>query len=151
MEKIANITGVICISVFVMGLLYELGAFEKTSKAIKFVFAIYITATLFNSLGDMDINIQNTDFYNQQYQQDFNIAFQDELIRQTQEELECMIKKRLEEKNIAYNLVTVHILEQNGNLTADEIVIKCKNIYAEKAFECISDITDENTKIIIGE
>jgi len=151
MEKIVNSIGALCISVFIMGMLYQLGAFEKTAKTIKFVIAIYIVLTVINSFENLNFNLQNTDFTTQYYQQDINRDFQNEIIKETARELENVIKNRLEEKNIAYNSVEVHILEQNGNLTADKIFIECENIYAQDIERCISDIADETTKIIIGD
>lgn len=149
MENIAQFTGILCIAVFIMGLFYQLGCFEKTARIIRFITAICIISLVFNSMGDINfipfIYSLNIEEYN--YEDNFCSS----VIYETQNELEEIIKKRLEEKNISYNWVQVHILEQNGNLTADEIIVSCDKKYADAVYSCIGDIATENTMINIGD
>ena len=151
MEKIADVTGVLCISVFVMGIFYQLGGFEKTSKVIRFIVALYIISTVFTSFEyfkyvplEYDI-IVDKDIY------DYDVDFYNSVIYKTKINLEEIIKNRLDEKNISYENVSVHILEQNGAVIADEIEIDCKAGDTEAVYSCIDDMLTEDTKVIIGD
>lgn len=151
MEKIADVTGVLCISVFVMGIFYQLGGFEKTSKVIRFIVALYIISTVFTSFEyfkyvplEYDI-IVDKDIY------DYDVDFYNSVIYKTKINLEEIIKNRLDEKNISYENVSVHILEQNGAVIADEIEIDCKASDTEAVYSCIDDMLTEDTKVIIGD
>lgn len=151
MENLARITGVVCVCVFVMGLFYQMGGFDKTSKVIRFVISISVVSTIFLNMGNLSFipDLKNTIYDNEQYKYEEN--FYDIVMLNTQEELESVIKNRLLEKNISYNSVKVHILEQNGNLTAEKIVVDCDKEYADEVYLCTEDIITENTEIIIGE
>ncbi|MBR2028914.1 MAG: hypothetical protein IKA10_08025 [Oscillospiraceae bacterium] len=151
MEKTAYITGILCIAVFIMGLFYQLGGFEKTERIIRFVTAVCIVSMLFNSIRDFELTPFIQGIQNETEQYNFEDSFYSSVISETQAELEDIIKKRLSEKNISYNSVEVHILEQNGNLTAGEIIVSCDKKYADTVYGCISDIATENTKINIGD
>ena len=151
MEKIADVTGVLCISVFVMGIFYQLGGFEKTSKVIRFIVALYIISTVFTSFEyfkyvplEYDI-IVDKDIY------DYDVDFYNSVIYKTKINLEEIIKNRLDEKNISYENVSVHILEQNGAVIADEIEIDCKAGDTEAVYSCIDDMLTKDTKVIIGD
>lgn len=151
MEKIADVTGVLCISVFVMGIFYQLGGFEKTSKVIRFIVALYIISTVFTSFEyfkyvplEYDI-IVDKDIY------DYDVDLYNSVIYKTKTNLEEIIKNRLDEKNISYENVSVHILEQNGAVIADEIEIDCKAGDTEAVYSCIDDMLTEDTKVIIGD
>ena len=151
MEKIADVIGVLCISVFVMGIFYQLGGFEKTSKVIRFIVALYIISTVFTSFEyfkyvplEYDI-IVDKDIY------DYDVDFYNSVIYKTKINLEEIIKNRLDEKNISYENVSVHILEQNGAVIADEIEIDCKAGDTEAVYSCIDDMLTEDTKVIIGD
>lgn len=151
MEKIADVTGVLCISVFVMGIFYQLGGFEKTSKVIRFIVALYIISTVFTSFEyfkyvplEYDI-IVDKDIY------DYDVDFYNSVIYKTKINLEEIIKNRLDEKNISYENVSVHILEQNGAVIADEIEIDCKASDTEAVYSCIDDMLTKDTKVIIGD
>ena len=149
MEKIAHLTGVLCISVFVMGVFYQIGGFDKTARIIRFVTALCIISMVFKGIKEVDFMSFPHSIYREEY--DFEDSFYDGLIFETQLQLEELIKKRLAEKNISYNFVQVHILEQNGNLTAEEIIVICDKNCTDAVYNCISDMVTENTIITIGE
>ncbi len=111
MAGIAKTVGVLCISVVAMGILYDLGNFKATEKTLKFVISLYIIATVFNSLRttklEFDIDIEGE---NQIYYQNSEVL-KNEIISQTEKELTELIKKRMAEKNISYNSISLHILE----------------------------------------
>lgn len=151
MEHIAKIAGTLCISVMVMGILYEAGSFAATEKVIKFVITVYILVTVAAAVKGADFKpdsiIQNIDYHaysNSQY-------LKQQIVADTEKQLEQLIVQRLEQKNICYNSVSVHILEQNGNITADSITVVCESGYTIQVMECIADIATEETQINIGE
>lgn len=151
MEKIADVTGILCISVFVMGLFYQIGGFEKTAKVIRFIVAICIISIVFTGFKDfMQFPFLN-DIVIEGYEYDYNDEFYNGVIYIAQEEIEKIIKSRLDEKNISYKDINVHILEQSGTVVADEITIICDNSNAEEVYENIKDILTEDTNLIIGE
>ena len=151
MEGLTAAAGVLCVSVFVVGILYEMGCFVATAKIIRFVTAIIITITVlksFNSIDKIKIKTENySDIYSNTYQQNLN----EMIIENTRHELEKIIKRRLEEKNISYKSVEVHILEQNGNVTVDTIYIDCDKKAQTAVRQCIQDILAEDAKLVIGE
>lgn len=150
MQQVAAVVGTLCMATFVMGLLYEVGSFDKTAKTIKYVIAIYITVTVIKGFDIDEIKTEIPEILQNTSEYTYNENFEKEVLRNTELGVETTIKNRLDEKNISYNQVSVHILEQNGNLTAGEITVKCEDIYRDAVLECISDISDENTKINIG-
>ena len=151
MESLTAAAGVLCVSVFVVGILYEMGCFVATAKIIRFVTAIIITITVlksFNSIDKIKIKTENySDIYSNAYQQNLK----EMIMENTRQELEKIIKSRLEEKNISYKSVKVHILEQNGNVTVDTIYIDCDKKSQTAVKQCIQDILAEDAKLVIGE
>ena len=117
---------------------------------IKFVISIYILVTVIDSFGRnrvdfrFDMKIQAYETY--EYTQDY----MEYLIAETEKELEKEIESRLSEKNISYNHISVHILEQNNNLTAGKIVADC-NADEAAVREILQDIITEDTELVTGE
>lgn len=150
MEQIAANISVLCILVFVCGILYQLGCFSATEKVIKFIIAVYIVFFAVKSFANFNpkITLENyTQFYQEQNTQLFKVS----LIDETEKNLEEIVKNRLEEKNISYKDISVHILEQNGNLTVDGIYIDCENKDKDAVYKCIEDMLSEHTNVFIGE
>ena len=150
MEQIAKTVGILCVSVIAADIFCNTGYFPATEKIIKFVVAVYIILTGFKTVNSIDIK---PDFklpeyqYTYEYQSEFNYA----VIAETEKITEGMIIKKLSEKNISYNHVSVHILEQNDILFTDTIVIGCEDRYVSTVKECIEEFITEDTKLIIGE
>ena len=151
MESAALKIGSICMLIFLVGILYEFGGFEKSKKAIKFVIALYITVAMIKSVQNVQLKINLPEDLDTSVDSEYVYDFKREVIARTQDNMEILIKKRLDEKKLSYNQVSVHILEQNGNLTASEIIIKSEGSSKDLIYECISDIADDETKIYIGE
>ena len=151
MEQITRIAGVICISVMIMGILYEMGAFPATEKAIRFVIAIYIMLTVFTTVSDTKLQLDYGRYRRETDTQHSTQQLTQQLAQQTGTELEKIIENRLKQKNISYNSISVHILEQNGVLYADSINVQCPQRYTAQVLECISDIATEKTRVTTGE
>lgn len=150
MEKISEICGILCFTVITMNILYSFGFFPATEKVVKFVFSIFIVLTIIKAIQSTDTIVFDFSFQQengQHYKEDFMEIVCDE----TEKKAEEIITKRLDEKNISYNYLSVHIMEQNDTLTADRIVIRCDNKDILSAEQCISDFVTEDTVIEIGE
>ena len=151
METVTKAMGTVCIAVMLMGIIYELGCFKTTEKVMKFVITVYVMVTFLATVSDTKIQLDFVaeDIDGHTYSNRQQIT--EQIVNSTQKELENIIRQRLEQKNICYNSVSVHILEQNGNLTADRIVVQCPQQYTSQVTECISDIITEDTQLITGE
>ena len=151
MEQLQHMTGVMCILIMIVGIIKEVGSFSSTEKLIKLVAAVYIIVAFFkvinNSQQELSFNIDNNEnlqIYNAE-------QLKSDVMREAEIRLEQIVKNRLDEKNISYNSLSVHILEQNSNVVIDKIVIDCDSIYLTAVEECLYDLTSGNTKIITGE
>lgn len=151
MEKITSMVGTLCICIFVTGILYNIGCFKVTEKTIKFVISIYILVITFKAAMDikLDFSMNSINDISMEYQNTEDAK--DIIIEQTQLDIENIIKNRLDEKNISYNSISVHILEQSNNITIDKIDIQCKPEYKKEVQNCIKDLLTENTVVVIGE
>ena len=149
MEHIAEITGTLCVAVVIMGILYNIGCFTATEKVIKFVISVFIILTVIKS-ADIGAIRFDTQWKEESIMYSNSIDYKEYLISQTEKKLEDEIKNRLAEKNISYNHLSVHILEQNNLLTADRIVINC-NADMSAVKEIVKDIITEDTEIVMGE
>ena len=151
MEHITKVVGTLCIAIMSMGIMYEFGCFKATEKVMKFVITVYVMVTFFATVSDTKIQL---DFVAEDIDSHTHISRQqvtEQIVSNTQKELENIIIQRLEQKNICYNSVSVHILEQNGDLTADRITVHCPQQYIPQVTECLSDLITEETQIITGE
>ena len=151
MEQIAKSVGMLCVLVFILGILFQLGCFEKTAKVIKFVIAVYIVVAIVKSVdgAKMDTNFIYDKNVAEHY--DYQENFETAVLQQLRQNIEETVKGRLNEKNISYNDVSVHILEQNGNLEIEQIEVECKTEDKSAVYNCLQDLLSENTKIIVGE
>ena len=58
---------------------------------------------------------------------------------------------RPNEKNISYNQISVHILEQNGVVSVDEISVEGTDADENDILDLITDMTDSETRVKTGE
>ena len=151
MEQLSKNIGMICVIIVVAGIVFELGKFKSTEKSIRFIIVVYIVVTVFKTFGASEWNIDYESYKADTHYAENSYIFKDTVIFTAQQELEEIIKNRLNEKNISYNSVSVHILEQNGIAKTDKIYVQCDDDLKDDVFECIEDIIGEDTEIIIGE
>lgn len=151
MDNLAKTIGILCVSVMAMGILYNLGSFAVTDKVIKFVISVYIIVAVFGSLKDVDFKVKTDGIVADIYQQDMSDMLKSEIILQTEKDLTEIVKKRLEEKNISYNDISLHILEQNGSLEIKKIMIDCPETSKQAVLGCLQDLVTEDTQIVTGE
>ena len=151
MEQLQHMAGVMCILIMIVGIIKEVGTFSSTEKLIKLVAAVYIIVAFFKVINNSQLelsfsidNKENLQIYNTE-------QLKSDVMREAEIRLEQIVKNRLDEKNISYNSLSVHILEQNSNVVIEKIVIDCDSIYLNAVEECLYDLTSGNTKIITGE
>lgn len=151
MEQVTKTIGMVCIIIMATGILNDIGSFPVSEKVIKFVTALCIIAAFFKSVGgtklEMEFDYNNDDTLYVQNEEYLKSA----VLNRTAEELEQLVKKRLGEKNISYNSVSVHILEQNSSVMIEKIQISCDPEFEAEVRLCLEDITSEGTEILIGE
>ncbi|MBQ9844814.1 MAG: hypothetical protein IJO54_01860 [Oscillospiraceae bacterium] len=151
MEQLAKMTGVLCISVVAMEIVYNLGHFPSVERSVRFITAVYIVLTALKTFGNTQFTIMPPVWDDSSAVHEYTQQFSDTVIEETENKAEEIIRRRLQEKNISYNQVSVHILEQNGLLTAEKIVIECEDSHKAAAEDCIQDFITEETVIITGE
>lgn len=151
MEQIARITGVMCLVIMVVSFINNLGGFACTEKVIKFVTAIIVVALFFKTVNNTQIELHFDNYNNSNISTDDEVYLKYILVEQTAHMLEETVKNRLDEKNISYNTVSVHILEQNNNLIADRIIVDCNKDCENTVKECLQDIISAETVITTGE
>ena len=151
MEKLTNVTGAICIFIIAMGIIGKIGSFTATEKILRFLISVSILIAISESFQktSFEFDVIIPEFSN--YHNSETTVLKNEIISKTQQELEHIIKNRLDAKNISYKSVSVHILEQNGLLTAEKIIVSCDDKDVAAAEECIEDFITTGTEIIIGE
>lgn len=151
MEKIASTTGILCIAVFIMGIFYQLGGFEKTSGIVKFIMSLCVLATMLKNVKGFEPDIDYSQIYDNSFENTYTEELNNEVLSKTEYELEQIIKKRLDEKNISYNQISVHILEQNGVVSVDEISVEGTDADENDILDLIADMTDSETRVKTGE
>lgn len=151
MEQIYNAVGVLCLTSVAAGLLHNMGSFASTEKLIRFVCVMCITVTMFSASDIAEFEFDGL-IYSQQTDDKENIYnLKEIIITETEYETGELIKNRLDEKNIGYDYVFVHILEQSGEIVPVKIEIGCADADTVSIKECIKDLTTEQTVLIIGE
>ena len=151
MEDFISTIGVFCVLIFIIGLLYECGCFATTEKTIRFVVAICMVSITVKSFYNIDFtNISTSDYINTLHYDNYEIL-KKEIINTAKNNIETEIKRRLDEKNISYNYLELHILEENEDVKIDTINIVCSDEYSNDIYACLKDIISDSTKIIIGD
>ena len=151
MEHISTVTGVVCVSVFAVSVLYSFGCFSATEKVVKFVISLYLLTVFIKSITDTRFEFKTNFNGLTAYSGSYTIDFTDIVLEETETNLEQTIKQRLDEKNISYKQISVHILEENEYLTADKIIVQCSEKDVGAVRECIKDMISDNTQVITGE
>ena len=151
MQQIISVIGSVCILIMVTGILADLGSFPVMEKVIRFIIVIFLIVCIFKSFETTQINIE-TDNFETKFVYEQNLDYlKEKIISETEKETQELIKNRLEQKNISYNWLSLHILEQNGNLIVKEIVIDCSESEKNEVYDCIKDVISNETEIKIGE
>ncbi|MBQ6929214.1 MAG: hypothetical protein IJN27_02790 [Oscillospiraceae bacterium] len=96
-------------------------------------------------------DIDYSQIYDNSFENIYTEELNNEVLSKTEYELEQIIKKRLDEKNISYNQISVHILEQNGVVSVDEISVEGTDADENDILDLIADMTDSETRVKTGE
>ena len=115
---IVNI-GKFCILVYLLGMLLSVTGSPLTQKSLRLLLVLYIIAVILNSFRTTSWQI---DMSLNKITEGENFTSSDYIIPAVQQEIEDAIKNQLDEKNISYKDVNVHIIEQKEYIKIDEIV-----------------------------
>ncbi|MEG3029526.1 MAG: hypothetical protein RR827_03930 [Oscillospiraceae bacterium] len=153
MESIAKFIGILCMASFIMSILMNFGKFEATEKIIRFVISIFIIVTIFKpySFGD---TFNSFEFAPISWEKPLidQSKVNDLVIEKTKENLAELVKIRLSQKNISYISLNLHILNQDGSLSIDQIeIMGCDESQKVEIKSCLEDIITENTEIVLGD
>ncbi len=119
METIIKSVGILCTTAYLTGILTNFIPMDFTVKAIRLTVAVYILTSLLIPAGNLDFEYGLSDVI----VEDYTEKAREYVTHQTEIQLENSISKQLDEKNIAYNSVNVHIHKQNDMMEIEKIYI----------------------------
>ncbi len=119
METIIKSVGMLCTTAYLTGILTNFIPMDYTAKAVRLAVAVYILSSLLIPAVALDYEYGLSDVI----VEDYTEKAREYITRQTELQLENNISKQLDEKNIAYNSVNVHIHKQNERLEIEKIYI----------------------------
>ncbi len=112
MDVLLKSIGMLCTLGYVTGLLINLTPANHTQKAIRLVAVLYILSSVLYPLQSISLDFEYLDTENY----DIKTDAQDYVIEQSAYKIKNIILQRLNEKNISYTDIIVHINKQNDGL-----------------------------------
>ena len=117
MEIIFKITGSLCITVYILGLLSNLVNINYTHRAIKLTFALFLITNVFLPLKNTTI-----DFTDLKLNEEVNtVDLSDKIIDAATDSMEKNLKSILDTNNVTYSDLSVHINNQEDGVYVDYI------------------------------
>ncbi len=147
MDRIIKAIGVLCMCGYITGLLVQFVPVNKTEKSIRLVVTLYIISVVLSPVS-FESGYEGTVIPDiSTVQADSSIYVIDALETET----EKILSERLQEKNICYTGLNVHINKQTDKLYIDNILIYgADSENMEKARAALSDVLSSE-KIISGD
>ena len=151
MKNITQWVGVLCISCYVMGLLLNLVQLSHTQKVTRLLVAMFIIITIFRPFSQKDFfSLDGYEYTSQDYNISVALNAVDTIIKQAQKNLEQTIKSQLDQQNLCYENIFVHIYEENGSLNINSVEIQGVLDEEKNAiYKALSNIVAQD-KIILG-
>ncbi len=118
--NIIKFIGTLSVIGYILGILYNFVDFSYTQKAIRLTAALYIITALISPLEYSDFNIDIDSLQLEVYSRQESVEF---VLESAAAQLEQKIKNILDEKNIAYTDISVHINKQSEKISVDYIEI----------------------------
>ncbi len=151
MDNIYSYIGNLCLVIYIIALLFDLIKIKETNKILQTVLGLVLILNIFYPLNKIDTQsvFNSLEFYSITVNEEENTEL---IIENAKLLIENDIKKTLEEKNISYNDVSLHIHKENGSFLIKEI-----NIYGsdeerkEEILKLLSDIVNEDVIFFRGE
>lgn len=122
-ETIFKITGSLCITVYILGLLSNLVNINYTHRAIKLTFALFLITNVFVPL--QNIRFDFSDFKINEETNHINSA--EKILDAASNSIEQDIKSKLDANNVTYSDIEVHINNQEDGVYLDYIKIAGAN------------------------
>lgn len=147
MDGIVKRTGCLCIVGYIMGLVMNMAPMNSLQKSIRLAGALYIITAVFVPLSDIQFDFSIPDRQRDSVRQ----SRYSYIVDRTREEIEFRVCVRLDEKNISYESVRVHIHEQS-----DKIYLQSVNIAGvpeadrSRVVSALEEIA-EKEKIVFGD
>ena len=120
MDIIIRMIAVLCLCSYVMGLLIQFVPVNQTEKSIKLVVTLYLIASVFSPMEYKTDYIFEKDMLSMS---DIYNNSEEYVTFAIKEETERTLSRLLDEKNICYTDVDVHINKQTDKLCISQVVI----------------------------
>lgn len=149
MESIFKVIGTLCITAYIVGLVSNMTEVNDTGKAVRLVCVLVILSS-FLTKGEIE-EITYNNIFETYSNVDIQMSTVEYIMESVKENIENEIKKELDEKNICYTDVFVHIYKQSNKFKIEKIIIYGVNSREKQyASEIINNIA-ENENIIYGD
>ena len=119
MDTVFKFTGSLCTTVYILGLLFNLTDISYTQKTIRLTIAVYIIVNILMPLKNLELNFDFTDSISDST---IEISAEDYVISQAEKNMKQSIISQLNDKNISYSDISVHINKQSNSVYIDNIV-----------------------------
>ena len=145
MDTVLKFTGSLCTTVYILGLLFNLTDISYTQKTIRLTIAVYIIVNILMPLKNLELNFDFTDSIS-----DFTIEIsaEDYVISQAERNMKQSIISQLNDKNISYSDISVHINKQSNSVYIDNIVFYG---LADNDKQIINQLFENHGTIIFGD
>ncbi len=151
MQDIYNNIGSLCLAIYIIGLLFNLIKIKHTYKIMQTVLGLILILNILSPFQKFDLNlaIETFDFENIEIDNNENIDF---IIENAALIIKNDIENILNEKNISYKDVSVHIHKENESFYIKEISIYGSEENKNKQIiELLEEIASEECIIFRGE
>lgn len=145
MDTVFKFTGSLCTTVYILGLLFNLTDISYTQKTIRLTIAVYIIVNILMPLKNLELNFDFTDSIS-----DFTIEIsaEDYVISQAERNMKQSIISQLNDKNISYSDISVHINKQSNSVYVDNIVFYG---LADNDKQIVNQLFENHGTIIFGD
>ncbi len=151
MKSVYSYIGSICLLIYIIGILFNLIKIKHTNKIMQTVLGLVLLLNIISPIYNQEfyIDINSLEVQSMQIDKGENEEY---IIENAKLILENEIKEELNQKNIAYNDVTVHIHKENENFLIKEISINgSEEAEKETVIDILSEYTNKECIIFRGE
>lgn len=145
MDTVFKFTGSLCTTVYILGLLFNLTDISYTQKTIRLTIAVYIIVNILMPLKNLELNFDFTDSISDST---IEISAEDYVISQAEKNMKQSIISQLNDKNISYSDISVHINKQSNSVYIDNIVFYG---LADNDKQIVNQLFENQGTIIFGD
>ena len=133
--------GLLCLYGYVTGLILNIIDVSYTGKAIRLVVVLYIISNVITPLKTVELKIDTDIFPAENKVADESERY---ILTETAKKIEQIICSRLDEKNISYTTVDVHINEEEDGFNISDITIYGASTDIMNIKRFLNDIVSED-------